>query len=73
MVCVLQVCIERVTYTMGRAPKDSVVLNMRIEKQLSERLDSFSEETCRTKTATVEMILREYFDKIDKAKNKKSK
>lgn len=55
---------------MRRTVKENIALSMRIDKQISERLENFCEETCRTKTAAVEMILREYLDKYDKSKGK---
>lgn len=58
---------------MRKPMKENVAISMRIEKRILERLESFCEETCRTKTAAVEMILREYFDEYDKSKVKAKK
>ena len=53
---------------MARAKKDGQFFNCYIEKELWEKLNAKSEETKIPKTAIVEIALRDYFKKLEKAK-----
>lgn len=55
---------------MPRKPKDFEYLSVKLDRKVSERLTKFCNETARTKTAALEMILTKYFDAYDKKKNK---
>lgn len=50
---------------MGRPKKDNRPLNLRIRKDLAEKLDSYSKKTGINKTAAVEKGLELYFAKFE--------
>lgn len=49
--------------TMPRQPKDFEYLSCKLDREISEKLADFCETTARTKTAALEMILKEYLIK----------
>lgn len=48
---------------MSRPTKDYEYFSAKLDKEISERFTKFCKETARTKTAALEMILRQYLDK----------
>ena len=58
---------------MPRAKKDGVYINLRIERKLRERLESYAEEKGQTMTKALEIILQNFFDEEDKKRNKNEK
>lgn len=48
---------------MPRPTKDYEYFSAKLDKEISERFTKFCKETARTKTAALEMILRQYLDK----------
>lgn len=57
---------------MPRAKKDGRVINYKIDRLLYERFAAYCEEKGQTATLALERILKEYLDKYDKSKNKKT-
>ena len=51
---------------MPRTAKDHKVLNCKIDKEVSDILEDFSERTGISKTATVEKALRKYIEEFNK-------
>ena len=51
---------------MGRKPKDGVAFNIKMKREVFERLTIFCEETGRSKTGTVEVALLQYMEKEEK-------
>lgn len=51
---------------MPRAVKDYKVLNCKIDREVAELLDKFSERTGVSKTAAVERALKKYIDDFNK-------
>ena len=49
---------------MARIKKETKNLNIKIDKEIYEQLETFCEETGRTKTTSVEKILQRYFDEF---------
>lgn len=49
--------------TMPRQAKDFEYLSCKLDREISEKLTDFCERTARTKTAALEMILKEYLTK----------
>lgn len=56
---------------MPRAKKDAKNLNIKLDRTIHERLDQFCEETGRSKTYAVELIIKKYLD--EHYENKKNK
>ena len=50
---------------MPRPKKDYRVLNAKLDKTISDRLEKYCELEGRTKTTSVERILKEYLDDYD--------
>lgn len=48
---------------MPRKAKDFEYLSCKLDREVSEKLTDFCEKTSRTKTAALEMILKEYLTK----------
>ena len=46
---------------MSRTKKDGCFITVYLDKELNDKLDRVSVETMRTKTAIVELALKEYF------------
>ena len=57
---------------MPRAKKDGRVINYKIDRLLYERFAAYCEEKGQTATLSLERILKEYLDKYDESKNKKT-
>lgn len=57
---------------MSRAKKDGRVINYKIDRLLYERFAAYCEEKGQTATLALERILKEYLDKYDESKNKKT-
>ena len=57
---------------MPRAKKDGRVINYKIDRLLYERFAAYCEEKGQTATLALERILKEYLDKNDESKNKKT-
>lgn len=53
---------------MARPKKDGTYVNFLMAQDLFDRLVVYTEETQRTKTAAVEMALREFLDKYEQEK-----
>lgn len=51
---------------MGREKKDAVRLNIKLDRNISERLDRYCEVKGQTKTTAIERILAECFNEHDK-------
>lgn len=51
---------------MARANKEYKNLNCKIDKEISDLLEQFTEKTRMSKTATVEQALKEYIEKYNK-------
>lgn len=58
--------LERTVTDMPRAVKDYKVLNCKIDREVAELLDTFSERTGVSKTAAVERALKKYIDDFNK-------
>lgn len=56
---------------MSRHKKDAKLLNIKLDRQVHEELERFCEETGRTKTKAVEMILSRFFEE-DRKRNDRS-
>lgn len=56
---------------MARAKKDGEARTFRIESEILERLDKYSDETSIPKTAVVEKALKMYLDENASEKNSK--
>ena len=53
---------------MPRAKKENISLNIRLAKEVSNRLNDYCEETGMTKTSVVERALSMYLDDHEKKK-----
>lgn len=51
--------------TMARANKEYKNLNCKIDKEVSDKLEKFIEDTKMSKTATVERALTEFIEKYN--------
>lgn len=51
---------------MGRKTKDSVPINLKLDKKVSEKLNKICEETGLTKTAVLENAVEHFFDYYSK-------
>ena len=51
---------------MAKPSKDYVPLNIKLDRQVAEILDKFTQKTGITKTAATENALKEYIDKYNK-------
>lgn len=47
---------------MSRTRKDAKILNVKLEREIHDRLEQFCSETGMSKTTAVEKILNRYFD-----------
>lgn len=47
---------------MPRQKKDAKILNIKLAREISDRLEQFCEETGASKTIATEKILSKYFD-----------
>lgn len=57
---------------MARQKKDGVNINYFIRRDVKEKLDAYCEDVGQTATMAIERILKEYLDKYDESKNKKT-
>ncbi len=55
---------------MSREKKDAKILNIKMDREIHERLEIFCEETGMTKTIATEKILRRYFEEYFKKSKK---
>lgn len=51
---------------MSRAKKDGVYINLRIERDLREKLDAYAEEKGQSLTVALERILKQFFEEQEK-------
>ena len=51
---------------MPRAKKDAKLLNIKLDREIHEKLEQFCDETGMSKTVAVEKILLRYFDEYFK-------
>ncbi len=47
---------------MARTKKDAKILNVKLDREVHEKLEQFCDESGMTKTIAVEKILRNYFN-----------
>ena len=57
---------------MPRAKKDGRVINYKIDRLLYQRFAAYCEEKGQAAPLALERILKEYLDKYDESKNKKT-
>ena len=57
---------------MPRPKKPGTYVNFVLAQDLYDRLDAYIEKEQRTKTAAIEMALREFLDKYDREQREKS-
>lgn len=48
---------------MARPNKDSITINIRMEKEIAEKLEEFSKNAGMTKTIVIERAVKEYIEK----------
>lgn len=51
---------------MARAKKDGVYINLRIERELREKLDAYADEKGQSLTVALERILKQFFEEQEK-------